>query len=118
MCKDCHNTYVREIWYPKNQEKQKASSKKWKDSNRAAVLSHRYGIPVDDIRKLLKSAAGKCKICGKEVKLELDHDHRTGKARGMLCKQCNQGLSKFRDSEEYLISAARYINKAGSSSQA
>lgn len=118
MCKDCHNTYVREIWYPKNQEKQRASSKKWKDNNRAAVLSQRYGIPVENICKIIEEADGKCQICGKVASLELDHDHKTGKARGMLCKQCNQGLSKFRDSEEYLISAARYINKAGSSSQA
>ena len=48
-------------------------------------------------------------ICGDEGQLVVDHDHQTGKVRGMLCNHCNRGLGHFRDSPMLLEFAAQYL---------
>lgn len=62
----------------------------------------------------------RCRICGKPLTkvggtkdqvAHIDHDHETGKVRGLLCQECNIGLGKFRDNTEYLLSAISYLNK-------
>ena len=50
-----------------------------------------------------------CVICGTEEKLVVDHDHATGKVRGMLCNHCNRGLGHFKDSPMLLEFAAQYL---------
>jgi hypothetical protein len=41
--------------------------------------------------------------------LAIDHCHKTGKIRGLLCKNCNQGLGQFKDNIDLLLSAAKYL---------
>lgn len=69
---------------------------------------------------MLREQNYKCAICGQEISLfgssqkliaHVDHDHKTGKVRGLLCKECNTGLGKFRDNIEYLLSAVSYLKK-------
>ena len=48
-------------------------------------------------------------ICGDEGPLVVDHDHQTGKVRGMLCNHCNRGLGHFKDSPMLLEFAAQYL---------
>ena len=50
-----------------------------------------------------------CAICGEEVKLHVDHCHKTGKIRGLLCRNCNTSLGKFKDSPEILQNAITYL---------
>ena len=108
-CKDCHNTYVREIWYPKNKEKQISSSSNWKKRNKAKVLATTYKSTEEIMQKLLNESDGKCKIC-KEIKpLVLDHCHDTGAIRGLLCRNCNIGLGLFNDNKEALQNAIDYL---------
>jgi len=57
----------------------------------------------------LKAAIKQCVICGREEKLVVDHDHKTGKIRGMLCNHCNRGLGHFRDDPTLLEFAAQYL---------
>jgi hypothetical protein len=54
----------------------------------------------------------KCAICGKPLKWgnsHVDHDHKTGKLRGVLCMACNYGIGCFKDSEAILRSAIKYL---------
>ena len=51
-----------------------------------------------------------CCICGEKQELVIDHDHRTGKVRGLLCGSCNKGLGFFKDNKKYLNSAIKYLN--------
>lgn len=51
-----------------------------------------------------------CAICGSEPDVpHVDHDHRTGYIRGILCSRCNFGIGKFKDSVELLLSAVNYL---------
>ena len=72
-------------------------------------------------REWYESEAAKgCAICGtplcahSQVKRErghIDHDHATGKTRGVLCDLCNKGLGQFQDDITRLASAINYLNK-------
>ena len=57
----------------------------------------------------LKATVTQCVICGVEDKLVVDHDHQTGKVRGLLCNHCNRGLGHFRDDPTLLEFAAQYL---------
>ena len=57
----------------------------------------------------LRESTKECTICGMEAKLVVDHDHITGKIRGMLCSHCNRGLGHFRDDPTLLEFAAQYL---------
>jgi len=55
-----------------------------------------------------------CWICGKvrvNRRLHIDHDHKTGKIRGLLCMACNRGLAWFKDKPENLRNAAKYLRR-------
>jgi hypothetical protein len=57
----------------------------------------------------IKKTTKECVICGNEGKLVVDHDHKTGQVRGMLCNHCNRGLGHFRDDPTLLEFAAQYL---------
>jgi hypothetical protein len=63
----------------------------------------------DEELKQLKADVKECVICGDVGKLVVDHDHVTGKVRGLLCSHCNRGLGHFRDSPRLLEFAAQYL---------
>ena len=57
----------------------------------------------------LKNTTHECVICGSQEPLVVDHDHVSGKVRGMLCNHCNRGLGHFRDDPMLLEFAAQYL---------
>lgn len=70
-----------------------------------------YGITPDDYKVMLDKQNGTCYICKKfDTKaLAVDHDHDTGKVRGLLCTRCNRGIGLFGDSPDLLARAAEYL---------
>ena len=57
-----------------------------------------YKITEEQYTNMWKKQKGKCAICGKDLKehyLDVDHDHETGKVRGLLCRYCNWHLDKI-----------------------
>ena len=62
---------------------------------------------------MLVEQNGVCAICKKTCtirkRLSIDHDHKTGGIRKLLCSRCNSGLGFFLDDPELLIAAAKYL---------
>lgn len=82
-----------------------------KNSTRKWYLKTTYGITLEQYEELFLKHNGKCHICleSKDYYLHVDHNHKTGKVRGLLCNNCNRGLGLLGDSITTLISAARYL---------
>lgn len=69
----------------------------------------RGNISDDDLREL-KSTCKRCIICGSDSALVVDHCHKTGTVRGILCSNCNLGLGHFKDDPMLLEFAMQYLN--------
>jgi len=84
---------------------------------RAETLKYLYGMTFDDYDRMYKEQLGGCAICGKEIPstwkmgVHIDHDHKTGKVRGLLCRACNHGLGNFNDNGNTLLSAWEYLDR-------
>jgi len=75
-----------------------------------------YGVAADEFARRLGAQGGACAICGRMdwpgKGPHLDHDHDTGKVRGILCGPCNNGLGNFADDPARLRAAADYLEGA------
>lgn len=80
------------------------SQRKWR-------LKSKYGMDPAEYDSMVEEQAGLCTICGNlpEMGLVVDHDHSTGRVRGLLCGQCNVGLGMFRDNPDLLMNALIYL---------
>lgn len=81
-------------------------------------LQKSFGISFETYNKMLTEQNGVCAICkkpethvrlGKVTTLRVDHCHKTGKNRKLLCNMCNGGLGFFQDNPELLLTAAQYL---------
>lgn len=84
------------------------------DYGRSVQLKHCYGITISDYNQIFDNQKGCCAICEKhqsefQHRLSVDHDHKTGKVRKLLCHNCNHGLGNFFDSTELLLKAIQYL---------
>ena len=85
-----------------------------KDKQRDSRLRKTYGISLADYNRMLKAQGGGCAICGRRPQtraLDVDHSHRTGRVRGLLCHRDNRGLVWFADDPARLKAAARYLSR-------
>lgn len=74
----------------------------------------KYGLEPEHKTALLDAQNGGCAICGykfgqKTGDMKVDHDHKTGAVRGLLCDLCNRGLGMFRDNQDNLTKAISYL---------
>lgn len=107
-------------------EEVKEYMRQWQKKARAANpdyyldqnLRKKYGITLEWYRKQLSKQNNVCAICkqpekavirGRVIAMPVDHDHNTGKARGLLCTACNRGLGLFKDRVDILKSAIDYL---------
>lgn len=132
ICKPCNRSYrgtkaKQSEWYYKNRERLLASRKEWLKNNpnkaKNQDLKRSYGITLDQYNEILSFQNNLCAICkkpntavdkktGKTKALAVDHCHKTGKIRGLLCEAHNRALGMFHDSLEELQSAIDYLIKA------
>lgn len=81
-------------------------------SQRSTYLQKTYGLTEADYAAMLAEQNGRCRICGKAPKtrlLQVDHDHVTGRIRGLLCLRCNQALGRFEYSLAVLEALLLYV---------
>ena len=100
QCKSCNREYHRK--YQTEHYAKKRSAKN-------------AGISVAEYDKILDEQNGRCAICGTlpsgKKSFAIDHDHETGKIRGLLCTRCNPMLGFAQDSREILLKAVEYLLK-------
>jgi hypothetical protein len=70
-------------------------------------------MSLEAFNQLFQEQEGRCAVCRKEFESSMDthvdHCHKTGAVRGILCKGCNHGLGNFADSTERLLAAVSYL---------
>lgn len=99
----------------------KHRNKQWKrdhdytDRHSKLSLKRKYGISIGDYNILFLKQDGKCAICGvhqKDLKkkLSVDHNHGTGKVRGLLCPNCNSAIGMLKDDPLMLKAAIDYLS--------
>jgi hypothetical protein len=117
-CKDCDRAYARV------RQRETEQYYRWRAANpeaahrvgRRSHLLNRYGITIEQYEALVVAQDGCCAICGsdnprshKRRYFAIDHDHITGKIRGLLCIPCNTGIGGLQDDPALLESALRYL---------
>jgi len=100
-CRECKNKYLRE----------------WRAKNPGAYKEWKYGVSQEEYENKLLEQEGKCAICsttepkGRRGTWHIDHDHVTGKFRGLLCWLCNSALGKFKDDADIIEKASAYLRR-------
>lgn len=105
-------------WYLLNKAKADAASRSWRLRNAHTyavhVLSKRYDISKAEASILIADKEKGCKVCGRKSKrMHVDHDHKTGRVRGVLCHGCNATLGFAADNPAVLKQLARYVETGG-----
>src|SRR3990167_4704807 len=106
---------VRDSWGKRNPEKQRRAIFK-------CYLKRTYNLTLEQHEELLKKQNNLCAICqkpefivdkrsGKIKKLAVDHNHKTGQVRGMLCINCNKGIGHFYENPKTLKQAIKYLQQ-------
>lgn len=134
LCRKCYEKDLK-IRNPEYAERQRENVRKWAHDNpdrkrrsdaaaqrrslpenrRARTLRNRFGITQDDYLSMLEKQNGKCAICGMAVEeynqkhFHIDHDHNTGKIRGLLCFRCNYCIGWMGENVDILERAIQYL---------
>lgn len=109
-CKECAIVYSKQY-----RENPKNIPNKVKAGRKANLK--KFGLSFKTFEVLINKQNNKCRICKekfgkkKNNKPNIDHDHKTGKVRGLLCLLCNVSLGGFRDSAKRLRNAIKYLEK-------
>jgi len=91
------------------------------EQSRQCNLKQKFGITLDQYDQMFEIQGGVCAICGNVethknhygiVRLSVDHNHKTGKIRGLLCNNCNTGLGHFKEDPGLMLKATNYIIEA------
>ena len=102
-CNECYKEY------------RKKNKKDEKELNKLYQKKNKYGITKEEYYNLFNLQKNKCLICGCEFNDNtigvVDHDHKTGIVRGILCKKCNTLLGMANDNVEVLENAIKYLKK-------
>jgi hypothetical protein len=117
-CRDCQKIHAAKH-YLKIQDDSRAKGKIWyqqnKTLNHGYHLKRKFNLSRETYQEMLDGQGGRCKICGYDKprgrydNFSVDHDHKTGEIRGLLCAFCNTGIGQFQDSPSLLRKAATYL---------
>ncbi len=82
-----------------------------KSKQRKYNLKKYHNMTVEQYEKMLDNQSGLCDICKEVKQLVVDHNHKTGKVRSLLCRNCNTGLGSFYENISILTNAIKYIER-------
>lgn len=105
-------------WYYEHREEGIERSRIWANKNPVArkrnLLKSTYNLSLEEFNKMFEGQEGRCKICKRHQSelnknLHVDHCHKTGKVRGLLCYRCNSALGFINDNTEILQGMIKYL---------
>lgn len=103
------------VYYAANTEEKKAYRAAYYGANTEEILAsermRRYGVSPEDFQRMILVQKNTCGICKETFSKtpHVDHCHKTGEIRGLLCSGCNLALGGFKDSPKRLKSALEYL---------
>lgn len=74
-------------------------------------MRNKFGLSKLEYAQLLKQFKHKCYMCGSKFNLCVDHNHKTGKVRGILCQNCNRGIGLLHEEIKRLTRAIKYLKE-------
>ena len=118
------NTHRSEInarqrrYYYEHREEKKAYSQEHYRGRFEYYLKWRYGLTPEDYAYMLENQNHCCAVCGVCVDmlgkdLVVDHDHKTGQIRGLLCNPCNQAIGLLKEDKGLFLNVLSYLEVAG-----
>jgi hypothetical protein len=112
----CSECFKNKTWiYPIGEEPtNRQARRRDKRTRRVIQVETTYGLSESGYMSLINSQNNLCAICGRKDEtrvLCVDHDHKTGAVRGLLCNNCNIGLGNLKDDVQILQSAIGYLQK-------
>lgn len=127
LCLSCYNqvSHQRRMMQSGFPERLRKRAAQWRLDNPdharavdyAKHLRRKFGLTPQQYTALLETQQGVCAICAGPSRtgkrFHIDHCHRTGKVRAILCHHCNAGFGQFHDSAELLRAAANYLEAHG-----
>lgn len=139
MCKSCFSSYNKAIyakrsgevkernaaWQRENKDKRKDYQRRHRQKIGPAKIRERevlriYGLTAEQLEQMKARQNGVCAICEKSTEWEskkgelvIDHCHKSGKVRGLLCHPCNTALGMMADNPARLRAAAAYVERGG-----
>lgn len=106
--KDGRATYCK----PSHNARTRASIRRTHGSSRHYHLKQRFGIGEAEVGAMIDEQGGVCKACGDRPATQVDHNHETGEARGILCLQCNAALGALKEDPRNIWAAVDYLESA------
>ncbi len=103
-------------WSKESYQRRKAKVREYTLRTKERVRLRRYGLSPEEYEVILAKHAGCCHICKRhytdiESTLHIDHCHKTGKVRGLLCSNCNTGIGLLKDDVNMLACAIEYLKE-------
>ncbi len=115
-CPGCQEIKPHSDWH-RNRASRDGFVDRCKSCRRAAQrqqhLRKKFGLSVEEWARRSAEQHDLCAICRSALPTDTDHDHETGRLRGLLCNGCNLGLGHFRDDPDRLLSAVDYLARHG-----
>lgn len=116
-CKKCQLKYSQENPEKWKMYREKVSS----EQTRKFKLKHKYNITIEDYDRMFEEQHGYCAVCGKSeiekhqsgtiLRLAVDHNHKTGKIRRLVCRSCNLMLGNAKEDINILVKAIEYLKR-------
>jgi hypothetical protein len=108
--------YIAKLTPEEKAQRSKIAAEKHKLYRQDWRLKKKYGISLTDWHNLFTRQENKCAACqttdpGSKLGWHTDHDHNTGKLRGILCHHCNTILGRIKDNPTPLYALANYLER-------
>lgn len=118
-CRECAKNMRRE-YDRKNKTRRQILCRARYRKNKLEIIARKYGLTREQYQRMIQIQNNKCAICGQPethkykgvvVPLSVDHNHKTGKVRELLCRACNTVVGMSEENLAVLRKAIIYLKK-------